>query len=304
MSIVSLLFKQTVIMFIYLLIGYILYRSKLITSKGVGEIGKILLYVIIPFAIINSYIKDFSREMLIGFLLSFAAALLSLILAIAVSTLFFHRKSAVREFGTAFSNAGFIGIPLVQMTLGSDAVFYVASYVALINIFQWTYGVLILTKDKSAVSAKKIVKNPILIALIIGLILFFFPIELPEILTTVISTLASINGPLAMIVVGAYLAQIPLKSLFTDKLTYLCSVVRLLIIPFLTILLLLFIPETYSDIRFAVLIAAAAPVGSNVAIFAQLYNKEYTDAVKDICLTTLFSIATMPLIIALANLIW
>ena len=304
MSIVSLLFKQTVIMFIYLLIGYILYRSRLITSKGVGEIGKILLYVIIPFAIINSYIKDFSREMLIGFLLSFAAALLSLILAIAVSTLFFHKKSAVREFGTAFSNAGFIGIPLVQMTLGSDAVFYVASYVALINIFQWTYGVLILTKDKSAVSAKKIVKNPILIALIIGLILFFFPIELPEILTTVISTLASINGPLAMIVVGAYLAQIPLKSLFTDKLTYLCSVVRLLIIPFLTILLLLFIPETYSDIRFAVLIAAAAPVGSNVAIFAQLYNKEYTDAVKDICLTTLFSIATMPLIIALANLIW
>ena len=83
--------------------------------------------------------------------------------------LFFHRKSAVREFGTAFSNAGFIGIPLVQMTLGSDAVFYVASYVALINIFQWTYGVLILTKDKSAVSAKKIVKNPILIALIIAL---------------------------------------------------------------------------------------------------------------------------------------
>ena len=83
--------------------------------------------------------------------------------------LFSHRKSAAREFGTAFSNAGFTGIPLVQMTLGSDAVFYVASFVALINILQWTYGVLILTKGKSAVSTKKIVKNPILIALIIAL---------------------------------------------------------------------------------------------------------------------------------------
>ena len=305
MGIVTVLFQQNIIMFIYMLVGYVLYKNRLISAKGSGEIGKILLYVIMPVSIINSYIKDFSQEMLVGFLLSFVAALLSLILAIVVSALFFHRRSAIREFGAAFSNAGFIGIPLVQMTLGSDAVFYVASYVALLNILQWTYGVLILTKDRSKVSVKKIATNPIVIALIIGLILFFFPIQLPDILTTVISTLASMNGPLAMIVLGAYLAQIPLRSLFTDRLTYQCTAVRLLIIPVLTILLLtLVIPEAYSDIRLALLLVASAPVGSNVAIFAQLYDKEYTDAVKDVCLSTVFSIATMPLIVALANLIW
>lgn len=304
MDIVLLLFRQNIIMFIYLLIGYLLYKKHLITAQGSGEIGKILLYVIMPIAIINSYMKDFSKEMLIGFLLSFLAAAVSLILAILISTLVFHKKSAIRQFGAAFSNAGFIGIPLVQMTLGSDAVFYVASYVALLNILQWTYGVFIMTKDKSTVSPKKIITNPIVISLIAGLLLFFLPIELPDMLTSVIGTLASMNGPLAMIVLGAYLGMTPIKELFTDRLTYLCAAVRLVLIPLLTIPVLFLIPSEYMNIRIAVLLAAAAPVGSNAAIFAQLYKKEYTDAVKDVCLSTVFSIISMPLIIGLANMVW
>lgn len=112
------------------------------------------------------------------------------------------------------------------------------------------------------------------------------------------------NGPLAMIVLGAYLAQVPLKELFTDKLTYLCAVVRLLLIPVLTMACFCLIPDRYGIVRLAVLLAAAAPVGSNVAIFAQLYHKEYTDAVKDVCLSTVFSILTMPLVIGIANYIW
>jgi hypothetical protein len=81
-------------------------------------------------------------------------------------------------------------------------------------------------------------------------------------------------------------------------------VVRLLVIPVATILVLFLLPDSYSTIRLAVLLAAAAPVGANVAIFAQLYGKEYTDAVKDVCLSTICSIVTMPLIVALANIIW
>lgn len=304
MDIVLLLFRQNIIMFIYLLIGYLLYKKHLITAQGSGEIGKILLYVIMPIAIINSYMKDFSKEMLIGFLLSFLAAAVSLILAILISTLVFHKKSAIRQFGAAFSNAGFIGIPLVQMTLGSDSVFYVASYVALLNILQWTYGVFIMTKDKSTISPRKIITNPIVISLIAGLLLFFLPIKLPDMLTSVIGTLASMNGPLAMIVLGAYLGMTPIKELFTDRLTYLCAAVRLVLIPLLTIPVLFLIPSEYMNIRLAVLLAAAAPVGSNVAIFAQLYKKEYTDAVKDVCLSTVFSIISMPLIIGLANMVW
>ena len=300
----ALLLKQNVIMLIYMLIGYLLYRKKWITKQGSGEIGKFLISIIIPMAVIKSYIKECTPELVTGFLISLGAAVGAIVLSIIISTLVFRKKSVVRQFGTSFSNAGFIGIPLVQMTLGDEAVFYIASFVALLNILQWTYGVFIMTGDKTKISIKKIVTNPVLIGFAVGLILFFLPIPVPALLSGVIGTLAAMNGPLAMIVLGAYLAQVPLGTLFTDKLTYLCTAVRLIVIPVLTVLALLFIPEKYSAIRIAVLLAAAAPVGSNVAIFAQLYDKEYTDAVKDVCLTTICSILTMPIIVELANRIW
>lgn len=123
MFIVRLLFRQNIIMFIYLLIGYSLYRRKLITAQGSGEIGKVLLYVIMPVAILKSYMKEYSGEMLAGFLISLLAAFGSLMLSILVSTLVFRKKSTIRQFGAAFSNAGFIGIPLVQMTLGKRQYF-------------------------------------------------------------------------------------------------------------------------------------------------------------------------------------
>ena len=304
MEIVALLLRQNLIMFLYLLIGYLLYKNKLLTSAGSGELGKMLLYVVMPVAIVKSYIQDYSREMLLGFLISFAAAALALALSIAVSALVFRKRDTVRQFGAAFSNAGFIGIPLVQMTLGDGAVFYVASFVALLNLLQWTYGVLIMTKDRSAIRLKKLRTNPILIAFLIAMALFFLPVKLPAALAGMVSTIASMNGPLAMIVLGAYLAQLPLAELVKDKNTYLCTAVRLLLIPALTLLLLCLVPDQYRVIRMAVLLAAAAPVGSNVAIFAQLYGENYRNAVKDVCLSTLGSILTMPLILALANLIW
>ncbi len=304
MDIVTLLFRQNLIMFLYLFIGYILYKKKVITASGSGEIGKLLLHVIMPAAIIKSYIKEFSPEMFSGFLMSFGAALGALLLSMLVSTLVFRGRSAVRRFGAAFSNAGFIGIPLVQMTLGEEAVFYVASYVAVLNILQWTYGVFIITRDKTQISLRKIATNPIAVSLAAGLLLFFLPVRLPETVTGIVGTLASMNGPLAMIVLGAYLAQVPSGELFTDKLTYLCAAVRLLLIPVLTLGCLILVPDGYETVRLAVLLAAAAPVGSNVAIFAQIYHKEYTDAVKDVCLSTVFSILTMPLVIGLANYIW
>ena len=304
MEIVLLLIRQNLVMLIYLLIGFFLFRKKLVGVQGSADLGRMLLYVVMPTAIIKSYIADFSPDMLAELAVSFAAALLSLILAILISRAAFRKEESLERFGAAFSNAGFIGIPLVQMTLGSDAVFYIASFVALLNILQWTYGVLIMTGDRSAVSAKKISTNPIVISFLIGLCLFFLPFTLPETLESVVTTVSGMNGPLAMIILGVYLAQIPLKSLFKDGVVLRCTLMRLVVIPLLTIPVLMIFPARYTLIKFAVLIAAVAPVGSNVAIFAQIYDLDYTRAVKKICLSTLLCIVTLPLISGIAGSIF
>ncbi len=303
MDFIILLLKQNILMFLYLLIGYFLFRKKLIGISGSADIGRMLLHIVMPAAILKAYMTSYTPERLIGLVLSFLAALLALLLAIFISRIFFKKEQAIERFGAAFSNAGFIGIPLVQMTLREEAVFYMSSFVALLNILQWTYGVFILTGDRNTFSFQKLRTNPVILSFLGGLLLFFLPIRLPDLLTGMIGSLASMNGPLAMIVLGTYLAQVSPGSLFKEKLAYRCSFVRLILIPILTIILLGFFPAEYHTLKLAVLIAASAPIGSNVAIFAQLYRQNYTRAVKEVCLSTLLCMITLPLITGLADCI-
>ena len=303
MDFIILLLKQNILMFLYLLIGYFLFRKKLIGISGSADIGRMLLHIVMPAAILKAYMTSYTPERLIGLVLSFLAALLALLLAIFISRIFFKKEQAIERFGAAFSNAGFIGIPLVQMTLGEEAVFYISSFVALLNILQWTYGVFILTGDRNTFSFQKLRTNPVILSFLGGLLLFFLPVRLPDLLTGMIGSLAAMNGPLAMIVLGTYLAQVSPGSLFKEKLAYRSSFVRLILIPILTIILLGFFPAEYHTLKLAVLIAASAPIGSNVAIFAQLYGQDYTRAVKEVCLSTLLCMITLPLITGLADYI-
>ncbi len=301
MEIVVLLLRQNLVMLVYMMIGYFLYKKKLVSAGGSADIGRILLYIIMPAAILKSYLADFSRERLEGLFVSFLAALLSLLLSIAAARIAFSKEQGIERFGAAFSNAGFIGIPLVQMTLGEEAVFYVSSYVALLNILQWTYGLVTITGDRSLISVKRLRTNPILLSFLAGIALFLLPVSLPETAENVVGTIAAMNGPLAMIVLGVYLGQVPLRSLFSGRVVYRCALVRLIVIPVLTMALLFVFPEKYHMLKLTILIAASAPVGSNVSIFAQLYGQDYMQSVKEVTLSTLLCIITLPLILGIAD---
>lgn len=303
MEFIGILTNQIMIMFILIFAGAILFRCGKLTAAGSKDLGNVLLYFIIPCVIINSFMTDFTWEKLTGLGISFLLAFLALLLSLVVSALVF-KKHPIENFSATFSNAGFMGIPIIQATLGDDAVFYAAAFVALLNLFQWTYGVYVITGDRSLISLKKIATNPIVISLLIGLALFFLPIEIPSIVESAVSMVSSANSPVAMLMIGTYLAQIPLKDMFTDKIVWLCSIVRLVLVPVLTMLLLWFVPEQYATIQLVVMIEAVAPVGANVAIAAQLYNRDYTQAVKDVCLSTILSLISMPAMIALAQFIW
>ncbi len=304
MTLALILLKQIVIMFLLMIIGYFLYKGKKITMQGNKELGTFLIYIILPASILKSYVTEYTKEKLIGLFVSFAAAILALALSILLSRLVFGNRQKIEHFGTAFSNAGFMGIPLVKATIGDEAVFYVAAFVALLNILQWTYGVVVMSGSREAISAKKIITNPVIIALVLGLLLFFTQLPVPILVMDTLTIVANMTAPIAMITLGVYLAQMKLTELFTEKWVYISVLLRLIIIPLLTLGLLCIFPKEYQDIKLAVLIAAAAPVGSNVAIFAQLNGLDYRRAVKSVCLSTLCSIVTMPIILGLADMIW
>lgn len=301
MEIAYIVLNQTIMMFVLMAIGMILFKTKKLSLQGSKDLGSVLLYVVIPIVIIKSFWIEKNDELVQGLFLSFVLAVISLALAILVSCCVFKQRYPLDNFATSFSNAGFIGIPLVQAAVGKEAVFYIASYIVLLNILQWTYGVVIMTKRKDTISLKRLSSNPIILAATIGLLIFFLEIPMNDLVSSFMTTIAGLNTGLAMLVSGVYLAQVSILSMFQDKRLLLTSLLRLCVIPLVTLCIFSFFVSIETDIRLAVFIAGAAPVGSNIAIFASMYDKDYGYSVKTVCLTTILSIVTLPLMVMLAQ---
>lgn len=300
MGVSVLLLRQIVIMFILMSIGFIFYKIKFISDQGSKDIGKILLYLVLPVVIIKNFVIERSAENIEIFIHATLISLVCMLTAMIISYLFFGKKDGVANFSSSFSNAGFIGIPLVEATLGSKAVFYISMMIVMVNALQWTYGVWIMTNDASVIKPKKIITNPIIIAVFAGLLIFLLQIPMPSIVSSIFGTISGLNTPLAMIVSGVYLAQSDLVKMLKKVNVYKVSLTRLVIIPIVTLLIFKILPFGSLDLKLAILIAAACPVGSNVAIFANMYNKDYVSAVEEVCMTTILCLITLPIVITMA----
>ena len=298
---IALLFNQIIVMFVLMMIGFIFYKIKFISDQGSKDIGKILLYLVIPIVIIRNFLMEFNAENVNALVSSTLISLVAMAVSVGVSYLFFGKKDGVANFSAAFSNAGFIGIPLISATLGESAVVYISMMIVLINVLQWTYGVFTMTGDSSVMKPKKIITNPIVIAVLIGLVVFITQIPIPSIVDNVFDLCAGINTPLAMMVSGVYLAQSDLKAMFKKISIYKVSLVRLVVIPLITLVVFMVLPFGSTTIKMAIFIAAACPVGSNVAIFAQQYDTDYHSAVEQVCMTTIFCLVTLVLMTTLAS---
>lgn len=300
MATVFIVLRQIVIMFVYMAIGGLLFQKGLITKEGSKSLANLLLYVVLPCVVVKSFCVARTPERTSGLLVSFLAALGILLLAMAVSHLLF-KKNPIDDFGAAFSNAGFMGFPLVAAVQGSEAIFYAAGFVALLNALQWTYGQSLISGDPGYRSPKAILKNPLVLSLLLGILIFCFEIPMPAIASDLLAALSALNAPLAMVILGVYLAQTDPKTLFNDPHLYVVAAARLVLIPLLTILVLKLLPAQYAAIATTLVIVAAAPIGSNVAVYAQKLGKDYAYAVRGVCLSTLLSAITMPLLMLLVG---
>ena len=300
MATVFIVLRQSIIMFVYMAIGGLLFQKGLITKEGSKSLANLLLYAVLPCVVVKSFCVARTPERTSGLLVSFLAALGILLLAMAVSHLLF-KKNPIDDFGAAFSNAGFMGFPLVAAVQGSEAIFYAAGFVALLNALQWTYGQSLISGDPGYRSPKAILKNPLVLSLLLGILIFCFEIPMPAIASDLLAALSALNAPLAMVILGVYLAQTDPKTLFNDPHLYVVAAARLVLIPLLTILVLKLLPAEYAAIATTLVIVAAAPIGSNVAVYAQKLGKDYAYAVRGVCLSTLLSAITMPLLMLLVG---
>ncbi|MCD8221165.1 MAG: AEC family transporter [Clostridiales bacterium] len=298
---VSILIRQIIIMALLAGTGLVLSKKGLLSAQGTKDLGAILLKLIIPCVVIKSYMVDCTAERMAGLAASTVLAFTAYILAMGISWLVYGKRHTIENFAASFCNAGFIGIPLVQAVVGSEGVFYIAISVALLNFFQWTYGVYIITDSRDAISLKTIAKNPVVIALIIGLVLFFAPIQVPEIISSTLGYITGMNTPIAMLLMGTYMARLSPDKFFANSKAYLCVLLRLVVIPAVILLAYRLLPINDEQVLMTAWLAAITPVGVNICVFAQQYDCDYELSVITVCLSTILSVVTIPVMFMAAQ---
>lgn len=297
------MFNQILKMFLMMSVGYYLYRKKTIDDTTTSKLSNILLMVSTPATIITSFNQTYSYEKFKGLILAFILSSVIYLMNIIIGEILFKRKPE-DKFGIEFSNAAFIGIPLISGLLGIEAVFYLSPFIALFYIIGWTYGVWIMSYDKNNITLKKVFTNPCVLAVFLGVILFLLPTKPYAPIMESVSTMANLTTPLAMIILGAYLAKCNLIHIFTNKKVYIVSSLRLVILPLLALVLLTILPIQDETIKMVMLIVSSAPTAALLPIFCQMYDHDIVYGTEIVCFTTLASIITLPLIILLSSYIW
>jgi predicted permease len=296
---VLILIKQILVMLAMMSIGVILFKLGQLDEKGVGQLSNLALYVATPCVVIRALAIPFDAEkistgvtVMLFFLVIFAVS-------VVIGRFGCGKADRVGTFAVVFSNSGFVGIPLIQGILGDEYVFYVTMTMVVGTITFWTYGVLLMSGDKNEVSVKKILTNPNLIAVVVGMILFFAVDELPYVIQQALTGMANMNTGLGMVILGATLGASNIGLMITDTRLYKAIALRLVVVPLACIPILLLMPVPF-EVRMVMMIIAAAPAASATSMLALKYGADYSYGTGLSIGTTIVSMLTMPLVLALA----
>ena len=296
--------NYVLILFVLIAIGFVCNKTKILTSASLKEITNLVLYIVTPCVIINSYQREFDINMLRGLLITVVASVLSFALNILLAHLFVKDNDKRREktlrFGAVFSNCGYMSLPLQEAMLGETGVFYGATYIAVFQIMLWTYGVIVMSGSVKNISVKKIFINPGVLSTALGIVLYVFSVSIPFTVLEPIKYLAALNTPIPMVIVGYYLAQASLRLKGVSA--YVSLVLRLIASPIIMIAILLCLGIS-GDIAIACTIAASAPVAAATTMFCEKFGGDTTLSATFVSVTTILSIITMPLVVAVAAMI-
>ena len=307
--------------------GIIMKKCKLSTDGFGKGLSNLVLYIAQPALIFRSYVRAFDKGILLNMVYVFVFSIIAHIIFTVVAMLcFMNAPDGMRRmlrFSTIFSNAAFMGMPLIASVIGDEALIYASIYNITFNGWLWTLGVYICTANKDidgdgiddgreirkndGVTFVKVVTHPTMIAAALGLVCFFLSFDasaagLPAYATffiKIFDDLAALVAPLSMIVLGLRLAEIDLRGFFKEKNLYVCLALRHVLLPvavYFVMRLSTLVFSIHVDVITSVLIMASAPVATSATMFAEKYDCDAAYVSKVVAVSTILSIATMPLI--------
>ncbi len=295
---------QKLLLFVALmLVGYVGARRGSFGPDFARSASKLTLNVFmtatILFSVVNNPPAMNGKELAYALLVAFLVLSLGyLVSALLTRLLPLNRERApIFELLVSVMNPMFIGVPVAELLLGSQGVFYIALQNAFFNLLLFTYGVWRLKAgERGALRLKDIVSVPLVVT-VLSVVIFALRLPCPAFLKDMLAVVSPATMPMSMVVIGASLGRVRLLDAFKEKSLYLVSALRLLLMPLLTWLLFRVLPAD-PTLRSAMLIVSACPSGIIVSILCIQYGKDYEYSSKGILLDTALSMLTIPLLAA------
>lgn len=308
MDVAARMVSTQTLLFLYALTGVLTRRIGILRPETRKAFVSLLVYITLPCMILSAFNKPLSAEEMRAaaamLVLSAAGLLVSWLMAVL---LFRRRPPAERSvlyFATLFSNAGNAGLPVTSLVYGATGVFYASIYLIPIRVAMFTVGIALYTgkpkREGVWAGIKRLLKNPSVAVVLVGLFLMLTRLTLPSVLGDAVRNIGDMTSPLAMMIIGASLADMKPREMFSAQ-AFLVSLVRLVVLPALVWALFRLLGAEQLPTAVAVTLVAM-PVATNTAILAEQYGADYLFASKCVFISTILSLGTVPIITLLMEL--
>lgn len=302
---IQVVINQMIQLFMVIGLGYLLMKIHVLDEGFNKKLNTLLLNVTTPALILSSVmggdnLQD-GQTVLFVFMVAIGVYVLLPLLGIVIVKLLRvpQCQSGLYVFMTVFSNIGFMGFPVMKAIFGNGAVFYTAIFNMIFNIFVYTLGIYLINLGSGAKTnfQLKNLRSPGIIACLMALLIYFMSIQTPVIIAETCDMVGSITTPIAMLLIGATLANINIKDIFSELRLYPYTIIKQIIIPIVAFpILKFFIKDSY--ILGITLVMLAMPVANSAVLFSQEYGGDVELAAKSVFITTLISVVTIPAIVS------
>lgn len=291
--------------------GYLLIKKNMVSRECIPGLSKILLYVCQSSLVIYTFASTpFSVDMLKNLGIFIVATVLIHAVMLIGACLILRKKfssvsARISTIATTFANSAFFGIPIIEAVMGdgaSELIIYTTVYAMVMNLLGWTAGSAIISKSRKYISVKKLFINPYMISVIVALPLFIFSLSLPVQLENMLTILGKSTTPISMLIIGMRLATSDVREVFGRVRIYATALVKLVVMPILAFAVIYFFPLP-TEAKQTFYIICSCPTASIVLNFSEIIGEGQKEAAASVLLSTVLSIATLPLMMLLLPLL-
>ena len=301
-------YTSLIVIAVIIALGFFLGKIKWIDKATNKKLVNLLLMVFMPASLFNAFPSEFSEEFSSLFFMGLTGGIVTMLLVIIAAKIVYNKKffpgklTYEAQFSFAFNNATFLGYPLISMAFGERGIIPYCGFIIAFNLALFSYGVWLFERKIDAKFFLKTIINPNILAVVIGMVLFLCHVNVEQsapILHDSVKYIAGATTPLSLLSIGYMLSTAKLHHIFKKWRLFIVAAIQLVFAPIITYLVTKILFNFPGEVVLICTLIQALPTATSLALFAEKYDGDVTEASRIVVISTLVSIITMPAIMTL-----